>query len=60
MLAKLMYSHSIVSFLLSTQERFALCGCNHRFLTLTSDNRIMAVSEKATDKEIMTVSSYFK
>ncbi|XP_003383602.1 PREDICTED: protein FRG1-like [Amphimedon queenslandica] len=37
------------------EERFALCGCNHRFLTLTSDNRIMAISEKAKDKEIMTL-----
>ena len=37
------------------QEKFALCASTHRFLTVTTDDKIMAVSEKAKEKEVMTV-----
>ncbi len=40
------------------QGRLALSACNHRFLTVTDDNKLMAVSEKAREREILTVSSH--
>ena len=45
-----------MSVLLYLQGKFALCASTHRFLTVTSDSKIMAISEKAKEKEIMTVS----
>ena len=41
---------------LYTQGKVALCACNHRFVTVATNNRLMAVSEKAKEKEILTVS----
>jgi len=43
--------------ILSVQGKLALCACNHRFLTVTDDihSRLMATSEKAREKEILTV-----
>ena len=38
------------------QGNAALCASTHRFLTITSDSRIMAVSEKAKESEMLTVS----
>lgn len=37
------------------QGKLALCACNHRFLTVTGEGKLMAVSEKAREKEILTV-----
>ena len=37
------------------QGKMAMCACNHRFLGLTSD-KVMAVSEKAREKEMIIVS----
>ena len=34
----------------------ALCGCNHRFLTVTEDSTLVVASEKAQEQEVMTVS----
>jgi hypothetical protein len=42
-------------FLLS-QGKVALSACNHRFVTVATSNRLMAISEKAKEKEILTVS----
>ena len=33
----------------------ALCGCNHRFVTVTSDKKVMATSETAKEKEMIKV-----
>ena len=32
-----------------------LCACNHRFLTVTEDGQLLASSEKAQEREVMTV-----
>ena len=48
-------SWSLKIFLL-TQGKVALSACNHRFVTVASNNRLMAISEKAKEKEILTVS----
>ena len=37
------------------QGKVALCACNHRFVTISTSNRLMAISEKAKEKEILTV-----
>lgn len=34
----------------------ALCGCNHRFVTVSSDKKVMATSETAKEKEMIKVS----
>ena len=36
----------------------ALCGCNHRFVTVSSDNKVMATSETAKEKEMIKVHIY--
>ena len=33
----------------------ALCGCNHRFVTVSSDKKVMATSETAKEKEMIKV-----
>ena len=38
------------------QGRLALCACTHRFLTVAEDGRLLAASEKAQEREILTVS----
>ena len=38
------------------QGKVALSACNHRFVTVATSNRLMAISEKAKEKEILTVS----
>ena len=38
------------------QGNAALCASNHRFVTVTSDDRVMAVSEKAKEREMLIVS----
>ena len=38
------------------QGNAALCASTHRFLTITSDSKIMAVSEKAKEREMLIVS----
>ena len=38
------------------QGKVALSACNHRFLTVTDDGRLVAASEKAREREVMTVS----
>ena len=44
--------------LLHSQGKVALSACNHRFVTVATSNRLMAISEKAKDKEILTVSQH--
>ena len=44
--------------LLHSQGKVALSACNHRFVTVATSNRLMAISEKAKEKEILTVSQY--
>ena len=43
---------------LFVQGKLALCACNHRFLTVADDShsKLMATSEKAREREILTVS----
>ena len=38
------------------QGKLALCACTHRFVTVTDDNRLVASSEKAREREILKVS----
>ena len=38
-----------------SQDQMALCGCNHRFVTVTSDKKVMATSETAKEKEMIKV-----
>ena len=38
------------------QGKVALCACNHRFLSVTEDGCLVAASEKAEKREVMTVS----
>lgn len=38
------------------QGNAALCACNHRFLAVIEGGKLVAASEKATEREIMTVS----
>ena len=33
----------------------AMCGCNHRFVTVTSDKKVMATSETAKENEMIKV-----
>ena len=33
----------------------ALCGCNHRFVTVSSDKKVMATSETAKENEMVKV-----
>ena len=40
-----------------SQSKLALCASTHRFLTVTEDGKLMAVSEKARDREMITVSA---
>ena len=40
-----------------SQSKLALCACNHRFLAVTEEGKLMAVSEKASDREMITVSA---
>ena len=47
---------TVVCVSIVSQGKLALCACNHRFLTVTEDNKLMAVSEKAREKEMLTVS----
>ena len=48
---------TILTFIYSfVQGKVALCACNHRFVTVGTNERLMAVSEKAKEKEILTVS----
>ncbi|CAI7996118.1 Protein FRG1 [Geodia barretti] len=37
------------------EGKVALCACNHRFLTVTDDGRLVAASEKAQEREVMTM-----
>ena len=37
------------------QDQMALCGCNHRFVTVSSDKKVMATSETAKEKEMIKV-----
>ena len=39
------------------QGKLALCACNHRFLTVTDDNKVIATAEQAKESEMLTVSS---
>ena len=41
------------------QGKLALCACTHRFVTVTDDNKLVASSEKAREREILTVSRSF-
>ena len=43
----------------SAQGKVALCACNHRFLSVTKDGHLIAASEKAQEREVMTVSDQF-
>ena len=38
----------------------ALCGCNHRFVTVSSDKKVMATSETAKEKEMIKVCTYVR
>ena len=33
----------------------AMCGCNHRFVTVSSDKKVMATSETAKENEMVKV-----
>ena len=41
--------------LVSLQGKAAVCACNHRFLTVTDEGRLLVASEKAQEREVMTV-----
>ena len=32
-----------------------MCGCNHRFVTVSSDKKVMATSETAKENEMVKV-----
>eukprot|EP00731_Ephydatia_muelleri_P039280 Em1329g1a len=36
------------------EGKLALCACNHRFLTVTDENKVFATAEQAKEQEMLT------